>query len=131
MSTGDIPQESSSSGSSSGSSPNDLLASGVLAGAWQLDAARTSVTLRSKSVWGLVSVRGRFTEVSGNGVVTPGGTVNGQVVIDAKSVDTHNAKRDQHLRSAEFFNVDEHPTITFTVTAYAPPSATRSRWWAS
>ena len=38
-------------------------------------------------------------------------------VIEAASLDTANAKRDQHLRSKDFLSVDQYPTITFTSTA--------------
>jgi polyisoprenoid-binding protein YceI len=39
------------------------------------------------------------------------------VTISAKSIDTRNAQRDEHLRSNDFFSMDEFPTITFTSTA--------------
>ncbi len=40
------------------------------------------------------------------------------VEIDTASVDTNHAERDKHLRSADFLNVDEHPTATFVSTGY-------------
>jgi polyisoprenoid-binding protein YceI len=43
-----------------------------------------------------------------------------QFTIDANSIDTNNEKRDQHLRSPDFFNVREFPTITFVSTACTP-----------
>ncbi|ONI91710.1 hypothetical protein ALI22I_07510 [Saccharothrix sp. ALI-22-I] len=48
---------------------------------------------------------------------TTDGSANGVVTIDAASVDTKNAKRDIHLRSADFFDVDKHPSLTFTTTS--------------
>ena len=67
------------------------------------------MTLRSKSVWGLVPVKGAFREVTGHGTVTPAGEVSGRIEIGAASVDTGNAKRDKHLRSDDFFLSDNRP----------------------
>jgi polyisoprenoid-binding protein YceI len=46
----------------------------------------------------------------------------GELKIQAATLDTHNAKRDQHLRSADFFDVESHPTITVEVTGVRPTS---------
>ena len=42
------------------------------------------------------------------------------ITIDAKSIDTRVERRDEHLRSADFFDVATHPTITFVSTAVRP-----------
>ena len=97
-----------------------LLKDAALAGSWTLDPARSTVGLRSKSMWGLASVRGVFGEVSGQGTVSPAGTVTGTLTVAAASVDTRNKKRDAHLRSADFFDSDAHPDITFTVDGIRP-----------
>ncbi len=88
-------------------------ADSVLAGpsTWTLDPARSSVALRSKSVWGLITVRGSFGELAGNAEILPGGAGRGRLEIGAASLDTKNAKRDRHLASADFFNAAEHPSI--------------------
>jgi polyisoprenoid-binding protein YceI len=131
MTTGDAPEEPASPAgagggpAASGTSPAEQLNRGALTGEWQLDPGRSSVTFGAKNFWGLATVRGRFTEISGDGVVGPDGTVTGQVVLDARSVDTRNAKRDRHLRSHDFFNVDEQPNITLTVTGIRPAGANR------
>lgn len=91
------------------------LADGSLAGNWRLDPARSTATLQSKSMWGLAPVKGSFGTVSGEGTVSPAGEVSGTVTVDAASVDTKMGKRDQHLRSADFFEVDTYPNIVFTV----------------
>lgn len=44
------------------------------------------------------------------------------VTIDTASVDTNHEKRDEHLRSSEFLNVQEYPEATFTSTRYVPDS---------
>ena len=91
------------------------LSDGSLAGAWALDSARSSVELKTKSVWGLVPVRGRFTEVSGQGIVSQAGEVTGSIKMSSASLDTKNKKRDDHLRSADFFDAETHPDITFVL----------------
>ncbi|MFF2996384.1 YceI family protein [Streptomyces sp. NPDC057950] len=87
----------------------------VETGLWQLDPARTSVVIRHKTMWGLVTVKGVFAAVTGEGEVQADGTARGTVTLDAASLDTKNGKRDKHLRSADLFDVERHPTITFAV----------------
>jgi polyisoprenoid-binding protein YceI len=91
------------------------MSAAVETGPWQLDPARSTVTIRHKTMWGLVTVKGTFTGVSGGGEVLPDGTVRGTLTLDAASLDTKQAKRDKHLRSADFFHVEKHPEITYTV----------------
>jgi polyisoprenoid-binding protein YceI len=86
-------------------------------GAWVLDPAGSSVQFTGKAFWGLAPVRGTFGTVSGTGTVGEDGSVSGQLVIDAASLDTKNKKRDTHLRSADFFNVEKYPAVTVTVTS--------------
>jgi polyisoprenoid-binding protein YceI len=85
-------------------------------GRWVLDPAQSTVTFTHKTMWGLVTVRGRFTDLSGEGVVDPDGSLRGVLKLEAVSVDTKNAKRDKHLRSADFFNVDAHEQISYAVS---------------
>ena len=47
--------------------------------------------------------------------MSPAGEVSGTITVDAASVDTKMGKRDQHLRSADFFAADTYPHIVFTV----------------
>jgi polyisoprenoid-binding protein YceI len=97
-----------------------LLQDAKLAGSWALDASRSEVRLKSRSVWGLVPVKGVFRQVSGNGTVSADGDATGTITVAAQSVDTKNNRRDQHLRSADFFDVANHPDIIFTVDGIRP-----------
>jgi polyisoprenoid-binding protein YceI len=96
-----------------------LLSDGTLAGSWTLNAARSTVRLATKSVWGLVKVKGAFTEVTGQGTVTADGQATGVLTVAAASVDTGHAKRDAHLRSADLLDVEAFPEITFRATRVA------------
>jgi polyisoprenoid-binding protein YceI len=98
-------------------------------GHWTLDPASSSVQFHVKHFWGLMTVHGRFEKFDGRGTVGSDGTVSGQLEIDARSLTTKNRKRDEHLRSADFFDVEHHPTVTITVDHLIPDGerAFRSR----
>jgi polyisoprenoid-binding protein YceI len=93
-----------------------LLSTGALAGDWKLDPARSTVKLDTKTVWGMLKVKGTFAKVTGQGTITADGQSTGTLTVDAASVDTGNAKRDKHLRSADLLDVEAHPEITFHAT---------------
>jgi polyisoprenoid-binding protein YceI len=93
-----------------------LLADGTGTGAWALDASSSSVRVRGKSMWGLVTADGTFADVSGEGTLSADGGISGRLSIGAASIDTANAKRDKHLRSADFFDVEKHPRIEVGVS---------------
>jgi polyisoprenoid-binding protein YceI len=82
---------------------------------WIADPSRTTVEFEVAHLWGLHTVRGRFRSFDGVYLVGPAGTEI-ELTIDAASVDTGNAARDKHLRSADFFDVAEHPRVRFTST---------------
>ena len=96
-----------------------LLADGKLAGSWTLDGAKSSVGLRTKSVWGLVKVKGAFGQVAGEAVISADGQAAGTIRVAAASIDTGVKKRDDHLRSADFFDAAKYPDITFSATSVA------------
>jgi polyisoprenoid-binding protein YceI len=100
----------------------EQLASGSLAGHWTLDPARSTATLRSKSMWGLAPVKGVFRDLEGSGTVSPAGEVTGSLSLPTGSLDTKNKKRDTHLRSDDFFLTEKYPAIIFTVGTIAPAS---------
>jgi len=97
-----------------------LLKGAALAGEWSLDPTRSAVSLHSRSIGGLVRVNGVFREVGGEGSVSPAGEVSGTITVAAASVDTRNARRDTHLRSADFFDSDKYPDITFILSGIRP-----------
>src|ERR1700733_15113023 len=101
----------------------ELLGDGKLAGSWALDAARSEIGLKSKSMWGMVAVKGVFREVTGSGTVSAAGDVTGTITVAAGSIDTKMKKRDEHLRSADFFDVANTPDITFTAEQVTPSGA--------
>jgi polyisoprenoid-binding protein YceI len=81
---------------------------------WQIDASHSSVEFAVKHMM-FTTVRGRFKDVKGTIAADEqnpdSSTVN--VEIAAASIDTGSADRDAHLRSADFLDVENHPTITF------------------
>jgi polyisoprenoid-binding protein YceI len=98
----------------------ELLRDGTLAGSWALDPARSVIGLKSKSMWGMVPIKGVFREVTGSGTVSAAGDVAGTVTVAARSVDTKMKKRDEHLRSADFFDVANTPDIIFAAEQVTP-----------
>jgi polyisoprenoid-binding protein YceI len=88
----------------------------ALAGRWVLDPRASRVEFSVKHFWGAVTVRGWFERLEGEGVVGPDGKISGQLVMDAASLNTKNNKRDQHLRSGDFFDVQNHPRVVVTVS---------------
>jgi len=85
--------------------------------AWSLDPAHTSISFSAKHL-GVATVRGRFTrfdaelELDDPDDPTTG---RGRVVVDASSIDTGNEQRDNHLRNADFLDVERYPNIIFAV----------------
>jgi polyisoprenoid-binding protein YceI len=108
------------SGQTTASALDEILRDGKLAGTWTLDASRSQIRLRSKSMWGLVTVKGVFGQVEGNGTVSAAGEASGTITVASESIDTKMKKRDEHLRSADFFDAANHPSITFTADQVRP-----------
>jgi polyisoprenoid-binding protein YceI len=96
------------------------LRDGEVAGSWTLDSSRSQVRLQTRHTWGLRPLYGVFHQVTGHGTVSPSGDVTGTITVAARSVDTGNTMRDQHLRSAAFFDVGNYPDITFTAEQVTP-----------
>ena len=83
----------------------------VPTGSWTLDPVHSSVSFRIKHM-SIATVRGRFTEIEGHLDAAPDYHDSGATgTAKATSIDTDNADRDTHLRSADFFDVDVYPEI--------------------
>jgi polyisoprenoid-binding protein YceI len=84
---------------------------------WRLDRGNSKFEFQVRHFWGLITVSGRFQRFDASLETNDDGTAQMSVLIDAASLDTGNAKRDQHLRSADFFDADNHPVVRFTSTS--------------
>lgn len=84
---------------------------------WSIDPAHTLVEFAAKHMM-ITSVKGRFGEVAGTVVIDEAHPDRSSVTaeIQVASIDTRVEQRDAHLRSADFLDVDNHPTLTFRST---------------
>lgn len=83
-------------------------------GQWQIDPGHTEVAFVGRHFM-LTKVRGRFTGVSGTIVVAEDpGESTAEIIIDMASVESGSQARDDHLRSADFFDAAHHPSATFS-----------------
>jgi polyisoprenoid-binding protein YceI len=80
---------------------------------WRLDPSGSSAEFRVPSFWGLASVKGRFQRLDGWLEVDDDNQWRMELALDAASLDTGNRRRDRHLRSADFFDVQHHPEVRF------------------
>jgi polyisoprenoid-binding protein YceI len=103
------------------------LASRAPAAVWEIDPAHTSVGFSVRHLM-VSNVRGVFGDVRGqvnaNQADLAQSTI--EVTIAVASVDTRNAKRDEHLKTADFFDAAKHPTMTFKSRKAEPSGA--GRW---
>ena len=88
---------------------------------WQIDPTHSAAHFSVRHLM-ISNVRGEFTKVSGNAVLDPTDPSKStiEVIIDATSIDTREPQRDEHLRSADFLDVANHPTITFRSKKITP-----------
>jgi polyisoprenoid-binding protein YceI len=85
----------------------------IAAGTWVLEPAASRFEFQVKHFWGLITVKGHFSQFEGHAAVDASGPISVALRIDAATVDTKHKQRDKHLRSADFFDVERQPTITF------------------
>ena len=92
---------------------------GWVAGTWALDPAHSAVSFAVRHL--MSRVRGTFTDVSGQIVTGPDPSEStATAVIAVSSVSTGHQMRDDHLRSADFFDAERHPVMTFGSRALRP-----------
>ncbi len=95
-----------------------------LVGSYTIDPAHSSIGFVARHAM-VAKVRGAFNEVEGSAVIADNiadSSVN--VTIQATSIDTRNDQRDDHLRSGDFLDVAQFPTITFVSTSVSQPDET-------
>ncbi|MDQ3294150.1 MAG: YceI family protein [Actinomycetota bacterium] len=95
------------------------------AGTYGIDASHSHVGFKVRHLV-VGKTRGRFTEVDVTAVVAEDPTASTlEVTVPLASVDTRDVGRDEHLRSADFFDVEKHPNMTFRSTAVTPVGGDR------
>ena len=87
-------------------------------GTWTIDPAHTEVGFVARHLM-VTKVRGSFSGVSGTVVAAdPISDSSVDVTVEMASVETRSADRDAHLKSADFFDVENYPTMTFKSTSF-------------
>jgi len=92
----------------------------LTAGTWTIDPVHSDVSFSVRHMM-VSKVRGRFASVEGQ-IVAGDNLLDSSVnaTIDLSSIDTNNEQRDAHIRSADFFEVESHPHMTYQSTAVRP-----------
>lgn len=106
-----------SNGETSGRDTGATVLSGPEAEAWNVDESHTEINFTVKHFFTPVS--GTFQSFDAEFWFDPENPQNSsvKVTIDVASIDTNNERRDNHLRSGDFFDAENHPTMTFESTS--------------
>jgi polyisoprenoid-binding protein YceI len=85
---------------------------------WKIDPTHSQIEFSVRHMM-ISNVRGRFEKFSGTVEFDEANPANltVDITIDAASINTHEAQRDAHLASADFFNVEQYPSLTFKSTS--------------
>jgi len=98
-----------------------------IAGTWAADPAHSSFEFIARHL--MAKVRGRFTAFTGTvQIVEVPEQSSAEFEIDVDSVSTREERRDGHLRSADFFEAEKHPKITFRSTGVRPGPNHDNHW---
>ena len=80
---------------------------------WNLDTTHSAAEFAVKHLM-ISTVKGRFAKLEGGGETSPNGALgSAHMTLDVASIDTNEPKRDGHLKSADFFDAEKNPKITF------------------
>ena len=95
---------------------------------YEIDQAHTHFGFTAKHL-GVSTVRGRFNKFEGQfaGPEADFTKAHGEVKVEVASLESRSEQRDTHLRSADFFNVEKYPYITFKLTGIEPVDAENFR----
>ena len=95
---------------------------------WEIDRAHSAAHFAVRH-YAVTTVRGTFTNITGTILIDDKNLANSSVdvTIDANTVNTQNENRDKHLRSADFFEVEKYPTITFKSKKVEPAGPGRAK----
>jgi polyisoprenoid-binding protein YceI len=102
---------------------DSTFSSDIVAGTWTIDASHSEVGFTVRHL--MSKVRGQFTKFEGS--LTTGTSLESTratATIDLNSIDTRDETRDGHLRSADFFDVENHGGMTFATTSFDGATAT-------
>lgn len=102
----------------------DTIERSQLTGTYTIDASHSTLGFVARHAM-VTKVRGAFNEFAGTFTVNADdpSKATAEVVIEATSIDTRNADRDAHLKSNDFFAMDQFPQLTFRSTKFEPKSA--------
>jgi polyisoprenoid-binding protein YceI len=92
---------------------------------WNIDASHSTIEFAAKHLM-ITTVKGRLADAKGTLVVDEANPANSSATVefDAKSLDTRSEQRDEHLRSADFLDVANFPTISFVSRRITGANAT-------
>jgi polyisoprenoid-binding protein YceI len=93
---------------------------GLVAGTWAIDPSHSNVGFSVRHLM-VSKVRGSFSKLDGTITIAEDPMHSSvEATIDLNSIETRDANRDAHLRSADFFEVEKYPTMTYRSTSVRP-----------
>jgi len=97
------------------------LSAACFAQQWQIDRAHSAAQFSVRHMM-VSTVRGHFGKLTGTVIYDPAkpAASSVQAEVDVTTIDTREPKRDAHLKSADFFDAEKHPTMTFKSTKVEP-----------